>query len=244
MTGTTPNKRALQFDFSNREILVTGGTQGIGLGIAQAFASAGAKVHITGTRASAEDYEENLSEYIYHRARMERPQDREALAERISGLSILINNAGAAHDEEGTTEGFIKSIEVNLIAPADISFRFHGQIRSRGGAVVNIGSGSCFLGLKGYPAYTAAKSGLLGFTRAMADRWARDGIRVNLVAPGFIDTRMNDWVKDREALLRSLPAGRFGRPEDVAGAVLFLASDEASYITGQSLIVDGGMVLR
>ena len=160
----------------------------------------------------------------------------------------MINNAGQGRADEYSRDGYQQVIEVNLNAAAELCYLFHPALRERGGAIVNIGSCASFLGIAHAPAYTASKAGLLGFTRAVADQWARDGVRVNLVAPGFIATRMieerSEDEKKSSALLRTIPARRFGTPAEVAVAALFLASEQASYITGQSIVVDGGLMIR
>ena len=237
----------IKFDFSGKTVLVTGGTQGIGFSVARGFHDAGATVHVTGTRTGPGEYEEDLSDFTYHWLRLDNAGEREALAAAVADIDVLVNNAGHAREDEYSVEGLRASIEVNLTAPAELCYLFHQQLKERRGCVVNIGSGASFIALRAYPSYTAAKTGLLGFTRAVADRWARDNVRVNLVAPGFIETRMIDWATnspDADQMRREIPQRRWGRPEEVAAAVLFLASEEASYITGQSIIVDGGLVLR
>lgn len=238
----------IEFNFSGCTALVTGGSQGIGLAIARRLAQAGAEVHITGTRESSEDYEGDLSGLHYHRLRLQSEEERREVCERFAALDILINNAGMASDDEYTMSGFHRVMDVNLNAVADICFQLKPLLASTKGAIVNIGSCASFLGIRRQPAYTASKAALLGFTRAIADEWIGDGVRVNMLAPGFVETRIIQSVADNPAASdgakRAIPARRFGRPDEIATAVLFLASENASYIVGQSLVVDGGLMLR
>lgn len=233
---------------NGKTVLVTGGTQGIGHAAAVAFRDAGATVHISGTRGGPGDYDDDLSGMIYHRADMARPDDRAALAGSIPALDVLVNNAGMGAADEYALEGFERVLEVNLTAVMDLCLRFHDLLAAAKGSVVNVGSLASFLAIKEAPAYTASKAGLLGLTRALGDKWSADGVRVNMVAPGFIATRMTQRSRvDPEfekRLLKAIPMRRWGEPAEIADAILFLASPAASYITGQSLAIDGGLLLR
>lgn len=235
-------------EFAGKRVLVTGGSQGIGLAAAEAFRAAGATVLITGTRASAADYADDLSAFTYIQANFAKPGAADAVARAAGALDVLVNNAGTGRPDEYTDEGFRAVIEVNLTSVMDLSRACHGALKASKGAIVNIGSLASFLALRETPAYTASKAGLLGLTRALADKWAADGIRVNLVAPGFIRTRMTEIQRTdaeyEKRLLKAIPARRWGEPEEVAEAILFLASSRAPYITGQSLAIDGGLMLR
>ncbi|WP_109807505.1 SDR family NAD(P)-dependent oxidoreductase [Sphingosinithalassobacter portus] len=238
----------LRFDYSGCVVLVTGGTQGIGFGIASAFADAGACVHITGTRAAADDYANDLSRFSYHRVRMENPAERAALSEAIAELDILVNNAGAAGDDEYSLEGHERIIEINLNAVVDLCYRFRERLSARKGAIVNIASVASFIGMRDQPAYAASKHGLVGFTRSIADLWAKYAIRCNAVAPGFVDTAIIEWARSDAALMQkfvqAIPERRIGTPEEIAACVLFLASPQASYVRGHTLVADGGYTLR
>lgn len=237
----------ISLDFTDRTVLVTGASRGIGLAIAQAFSEANAIVHITGT-GPIESYDADLSAFIYHQVSLGVPEDRQALAAAVGALDVLVNNAAMAGANEYEIGEFEAVIQVNLIAAADLCFRFKDALAERKGAIVNVGSLASFISLRRTPAYTASKAGMLGLTRAMADEWSRLGVRINMVAPGFIETRMNEWARTDEnaerRLVRSIPMKRLGQPQDVANAVLFFASPASAYVTGQSLIIDGGLVLR
>lgn len=233
---------------SGKTVLVTGGSQGIGLATARAFEALGATVHISGTRAAATDYEDALDGLVYHRADLSQPEARPALVAAVGPLDVLVNNAGTGRADEYTQEGFEAVIGLNLNAVMDMSVRCHPALAASKGAIVNVGSLSSFLALKETPAYTASKAGLLGLTRALADKWAPDGVRVNMVAPGLIRTRMTEGQRRDAAyegrLMKAVPMRRWGEPREVADAIVFLSSPHASYITGQSLAMDGGLMLR
>lgn len=235
-------------EFNGKRVLVTGGSQGIGLATAQAFRAAGATVFVTGTRAAASDYADDLSPFTYVQADFSKPGAGQLVAKAVGALDVLVNNAGTGRADEYTDEGFRFVVDVNLNAVMELSRELHPVLKASKGAIINIGSLASFLALRETPAYTASKAGLLGLTRALADKWAADGIRVNMVAPGFIRTRMTEIQRtDQEyekRLLKAIPVRRWGEPEEVAEAILFLASPRAPYITGQSLAIDGGLMLR
>jgi 3-oxoacyl-[acyl-carrier protein] reductase len=233
---------------NGKTALVTGGSQGIGHTTAAALAALGAQVTVTGTRASFADYDRPLDGVAYVQADLADPAARAALAARFDRLDVLVNNAGGGGAGQFDQAVFEAVIDLNLNAVMDLSTRLLPLLKVGGGAIVNIGSAASFLAIKEAPAYTAAKTGLLGLTRALGDKFASDGVRVNLVAPGFIETRMTAGArKDADVekrLMKALPMRRWGQPSEIADAILFLASPAASYITGQSLVVDGGLMLR
>lgn len=233
---------------AGKTALVTGGSQGIGHATAAALAAAGAEVTVTGTRASFGDYDAPIEGVAYVQADLSAPAARAALADRFTGLDILVNNAGGGNANEYDQMAFEAVIDLNLNAVMDLSVRLFPLLKARRGSIVNVGSLASFLALKETPAYTASKAGLLGLTRALGDKWAPDGVRVNLVAPGFIATRMTARMRTDLAyetrLLKAVPMRRWGQPDEIADAILFLASPAASYITGQSLAIDGGLMLR
>lgn len=235
-------------EFKGKRVLVTGGSQGIGLATAQAFQRSGATVFVTGTRAEAGDYTDDLSAFTYVQADFSKPGAGALVAKAVGALDVLVNNAGTGRADEYSDEGFRFVVEVNLNAVMELSRELHPALKESKGAIINLGSLASFLALRETPAYTASKAALLGLTRALADKWAPDGIRVNMVAPGFIRTRMTEIQRTdaeyEKRLLKAIPARRWGEPEEVAEVILFLASPRAPYVTGQSLAIDGGMMLR
>jgi NAD(P)-dependent dehydrogenase (short-subunit alcohol dehydrogenase family) len=242
---------SLTFDYTAANVLITGGTAGIGKGIAHAFANAGAAVTITGTRASAADYDDDLSAFTYHQCQIREPDSIDALAASLGDLDILVNNAGGPYPagDEYDPDGYVASVTQNMFGPMRLSMKCYDRLKSSnapgGASVVNIVSMSAFRSAIFVPGYASSKMGLIALTMNLARRWADDGIRVNAVAPGLIDTRMTHpamgipEVMDVEIGFHT-PLGRPGTPEDCAGAVLFLCTDAASYITGTSVAVDGG----
>jgi 3-oxoacyl-[acyl-carrier protein] reductase len=228
--------------------LVTGGSQGIGHATALALMQSGANVTVTGTRKFFSDYPDPIPGVSYQQVDFAHPEARAALAGSFPALDILINNAGSGRPNEYEQTAFETVIDINLNAVMDLSVRLFPALKASGGSIVNVGSLASFLSLKETPAYTASKAGLLGLTRALGDKWALDGVRVNLVAPGFIATRMTAPMRSdpdyERRLLKSVPMRRWGQAHEVAEAILFLASPAASYITGQSIAIDGGLMLR
>lgn len=242
------------FDFTDAQVLVTGGTSGIGHAIATAFADAGATVAITGTRPGAAEYGVDLDRFAYHSLDLATPGDVERVVGRLARLDVLVNNAGAVfaggHDEWDPA-GFEAALALNLAGPMRMSTACHDLLaagsRPGGSSVVNVVSMSAFRAVPIVPGYASAKAGLVALTRNLAARWVGDGIRVNAIAPGVIDTRMTAPMAGipelLEAELAHIPMGRLGTPAEVAPAALFLASGAASYITGHTLAVDGGYLL-
>jgi len=228
--------------------LITGGSRGIGRAIAVELARAGARV--TFSYRSGKDEAEQVASEARCRAveaDVSDPEQAKALVEAAGDLDLLVNNAGITRDgllARMSDEDWRVVLETNL------SGTFHtcraavrGMMKRRAGSIVNVSS---IVGLHGNPGqtnYSASKAGIIGFTKALARELGNRGVRANVVAPGYIDTRLTQVIADdmKELMLANTPLGRFGRPEDVAGAVRFLCSDDAAFITGEVLLVDGGL---
>ncbi len=243
------------FDLTGQFALVTGASGGIGGAIAKALHAAGATVALSGTRREAL---EALASELGERVKVT-PCDladvaaTEALAgqaeEALGGLDILVNNAGLTRDNllaRMKNEEWDQVLAVNLSAGFRIArAALRGMMKRRHGRIVGITSIVGVTGNPGQANYAASKAGMIGFSKALAGEVASRGITVNCVAPGFIATPMTDALNDKqkEKLLGAIPTGRLGTPEDIAAAVVYLASREAAYVTGQTLHVNGGMAM-
>lgn len=249
MQGAWPD---LRFDFSGASVLVTGGTGGIGAAVAAAFREAGANVAITGTRPALADYDIDAHDYTYHRLDVERREDIDRMALVIQKLDVLVNSAGLTFLSLGLDEYepdvFDRAINMHLSSVHRLAMRLapclSASRRSGGGSMINMASMSSFFGMDAVPGYGAGKTGLLGLTRVLAVHWAQRNIRVNALAVGLTRSRMTAGFMDdpsiHSMMLMRVPLGRHGEPRDVAGAALFLSSSAASWITGQTLGIDGG----
>jgi 3-oxoacyl-[acyl-carrier protein] reductase len=240
---------------SGRTAFVTGSTRGIGLAVARALHDAGARVAIVGrdagrARSVAVELGDGATGVGCDVASDPEVAAAIAAAEAAIGpIDILVNNAGLTRDNLLLR---LTPADWDAVLAANLTGAFHttravikGMMKRRWGRIINITSVVGITGNKGQANYAASKAGLIGFTKSVAREYASRGILANCVAPGFIETDMTSGLPDeaRASLLEDIALGRMGRPEDVAGAVLFLASDLAGYVTGQVLVVDGGMVI-
>ena len=234
--------------FRDRTVLVTGGTSGIGLGCAQAFRDLGASVVATGAtaaeqaQASSDQGNRGISFCILD------VRDADGVERVIGGLprlDVVVNAAGVIRrDEEHDPDVFADVLAINLTGVMRVCGAAKPKLVEAGGAVVNLASMLTFFGGPRVPAYSASKGGIGQLTKSLAAAWAAEGVRVNAVAPGWITTPLtqalhDDAERSRPILLRT-PLGRWGTPEEVAGAVVFLASPAAQFITGAILAIDGG----
>ena len=242
-----------ELDFSGKQVLVVGGSSGIGNGIAQAFRAKGAKVAVCGTRANPADYfageGSDLQGLDYSQLDVSSPQAISQFAPSFDRLDVLVLAQGAVIYRRGEfeMEGFRKVLEVNLMSLMACATKFQAMLAANKGSLIIVSSTAAYHSTMGNPAYNASKTGAMGLTRTLGEAWAENGIRVNGIAPGLVDTKMTKATtsnpKRLEGALERIPLKRLGTPADMAGAALFLASPLASYIIGQTIVVDGGLIL-
>lgn len=233
-----------EFDFTGKTVLVVGGSSGIGNGIAQGFRAHGATVHVWGTRRTAADYSKEKGSDLAGLA-----YDQVDVMPPFTRLDVLVLAQGIVLYKRGEFEmpGFEKVIGVNLNSLMACAMKFRDMLAAAKDSLITISSTSAYHATRGNPAYNASKAGVVGLTRTLGEAWARDGIRVNGIAPGLVDTKLTKVTTENpERLSRALtgiPLGRLGQPQDMAGVALFLASPLAAYVVGQTIPVDGGLIL-
>ena len=243
-----PGGPATFCSLEGRTALVTGGSRGIGRAIAVELGEAGAAV-VIGYRSGAEEAEAVAKEIGGRavQADVSSPDEARALVEGAGDLDILVNNAGLTRDgvlARMTDDDWRSVIDTNLSSVFyTCRAASRGMMKRRAGSIVNVSSIVGLRGNWGQTNYAASKAGVIGFTKSLARELGSRGVRANVVAPGYINTRLTDVLPQeaRDAMLANTPLGKLGDPEDVAGAVRFLCSDEASFITGEVLLVDGGL---
>ena len=242
-----------------RTVLVTGSSRGLGRAMALEFGAQGYRVavHFVQSRGPAEEVAEGIRQggseaHVFAGDVADAAACRslvEAVVAEFGNLDVLVNNAGITRD---TLALRMKDDDWQAVIDTNLSSAFYlaraalrGMLRRHFGRVINISSVGGLMGNAGQANYVAAKAGVIGLTKALAREYARRGVTVNAVAPGFIESDMTAGVPEelKRRYLEQIPAGRFGRPQEIAKAVAFLASDDAAYINGQTLVVDGGMVM-
>jgi len=243
------------FDLNGKCALVTGATGGIGRSIAVALHKQGAVVGLSGTReAVLQELADELGERAFVLpANLSDMDDVDGLVARaveaMGSVDILVNNAGITRDNLAMRmkpDEWSDVLKVNLESAFRLSkASLRGMMKARWGRIINITSIVGVTGNPGQANYAASKAGLIGMSKSMAQEVASRGLTINCVAPGFIETPMTDALNNeqKDRLLPSIPAGKLGSPDDIASAVLYLASDEAGYVTGQTLHVNGGMAM-
>ena len=240
-------------NFESKNIIIIGGSSGIGRGIASSFIDKGANVCITGTRENIEDYEEDITENIkkciYRKLDLSDDKNLQNLSLPFEDVHTLVCSQGiVAYDrKEFEMVTFKRVVDLNLNSVmASCSF-FHENLIKNNGSIVIIGSGASYHAVKGNPAYSASKGGLLTLIKTLAEAWAINGIRVNGIAPGYVATKLTEITfgneKRYENSLKNIPLRRWGSPKDMGEVCCFLCSEGASYVTGQMITVDGGMSL-
>ena len=243
---------SIAIDLTHQTVLISGGSSGIGLGIAQRFLAAGAVVHVTGTRNSVDEYEhaDELKALSYHQVDVRDDDSVRALVRSMDKLDVLVCCAGsvAYGGKEFDMAAFREIIDINLNGVMSFCTACHDLLKaSEAGSVVIIGSTSSFIATPGQPAYSSSKGALVTMTKSLAEAWAREGIRVNGVAPGFVATKLTARShQDKvvyERTLKRIPLRRWGEAQEIGDTVVFFASPMAAYVTGQMLLVDGGITL-
>ena len=240
-------------DFKNKTVLVVGGSSGIGNGIAQAFRAEGADVHVWGTRATPQDYAgedgSDLTGLGYTQVNVANDAEIANVLPSFDKLDVLVLSQGKVIYQRGEfkVEGFRQVVDVNLVSVMACCERFHEMLKTACGSIIVISSVAAFRSTFGNPAYNASKTGTIGLVRTLGEAWARDGVRVNGLAPGLVATKMTKVTTSvpgrLAATVKKIPAGRLGTPQDMAGVALFLASPMAAYVTGHTIAVDGGKIL-
>ncbi len=245
-----------------KKALITGGTAGIGKAIACLYAEQGADVAIFGTNQDRAELavkeieackvnpEQKVASYLVNVSKSKEVDETvEQLLKSWGQIDILVNNAGITRDNllvRMSEEDWDLVVDVNLKSVYNLCRAFaRPMMKARAGTIINITSVIGLTGNAGQVNYAASKSGMIGFTKSLAKELASRNVRANCVAPGYIETQMTEGLSDqiKESILTKIPLSRIGKPRDIANAALYLASDLASYVTGQVITVDGGMVM-
>jgi 3-oxoacyl-[acyl-carrier protein] reductase len=240
-------------DFTGKTVLVIGGSSGIGNGIAHAFKARGAQVHAWGTRPRADDYAgvegSDLTGLGYSGVDVSNPDAIAAAAAPFDSLDVLVLCQGTVVYNRGEfeREGWDRVMAVNLDSLMGCARKFRAQLAASKGSIMIVSSVAGLKSNIGNPAYAASKAGAISLTKTLGQAWAADGIRVNGLAPGLVDTKLTKVTTQHpqrlQGSLERIPQHRLGTPEDMAGVAIFLASPLAAYVTGHTVVVDGGLTL-
>lgn len=233
---------APDFSVAGQHVLISGGTGGIGTAFAHAFRDAGATVTLTDIKPPATD-----GGFAFHELDVRDDAAVLDLAKRIETLDVLIHCAGRLiRHEEFKPEIFADIVDIHLVGNMRLAEAFRPHLKASGGCLINIGSMYSYFGSAMIPAYTAAKTGIVGLTRSLAVAYAEDGIRVNAIAPGWINTEISRRGREEEAfnakVMARLPTKRWSEPDELAGTAVFLASPAGRLVNGVTIPVDGGYV--
>ena len=239
--------------FTGKRVLVVGGSSGIGNGIAHGFRTRGAEVHVWGTRNAPSDYSaaegSDLEGLHYAQVNVADYDELNAYEPPFDSLDVLVQSQGFVQykQAEYAKPGWDDVMDININSVMHTATKFKPMLSAAKGSIVIVSSVSGLQGNIGNPAYAASKAAAISLTKTLGQAWARDGIRVNGLAPGLVPTKLTAVTTENEqrmeASLRMIPLRRAGTPEDMAGAALFLASPLASYVQGHTLIADGGLTL-
>ena len=242
-------------NLENKKIIITGATGGIGNSIVKRLSDAGAKILATGTRIEKlEELKSKFNNIDILKFDISKGEEIEEFIENATkqlggGLDCLINNAGITQDNLAirmNIDEWKKVIDVNLTSTFLLSkFAVKKMLKNKYGKIINIASVVGHTGNLGQANYTASKAGIVAMSKSLAIEYAKKNININCISPGFIKTEMTDKIEEKfkEAIISKIPSSRLGEPEDVANAVLFLASDQSNYINGETIHVNGGMYM-
>ena len=241
-------------NFKDKKILITGATGGIGNDLVSRFHNLGAKIIASGTNTEKLDNLKNKnSGVIVKQFKLEEHSKIENFVDQclsdLGGLDILINNAGITNDNISlrlSEESWKKVLDINLTATFLMSkYAIKKMLKNKKGKIINITSIVAHTGNVGQANYAASKAGIIGFTKSLAQEYAKKNININCVSPGFIETNMTTNINEefRKLLISKIPSGNLGKPQDVTNCVEFLASDSSNYITGETIHVNGGMFM-
>ena len=242
------------FDYSGKNVLVVGGTSGIGNGIAASMRDAGANVYIWGRRANLAAYEgeeNDLENMVFSQVDVSDIEQVDRFEPEFHSLDVLVLSQGTSFLEDGISEfeakKYTQVLDLNVASFMTCSIKFKEELKAASGCIIMLSSVASVTAIAELPAYCASKHAVNGLAGSLALAWAPEGIRVNAIGPGLVPSRMSTVITDNPEILADFiaanPMGRIGEQRDIANAALFLGSPMASYITGQTLIIDGGQSL-